>query len=434
MSTTTRNPQQSATALFNDVKSTSAAIEKGDWLSAGLGASNVAMDVIGLGGDPLGAISSAGFGWLIQHVSFLREPFDALLGDPGAITGSSQGWAKACTDLAATADRYRTATSQQTSNWTGAAGDAYRTAGATQARNLDSLSQVSKGISDALGTAGKALAEARKAVIDMINRACNKIIMIIIEALAEAWGSFGASIAKGIAQSVQTAVSAAQKMLTKVQKLISTLQKIITLVQKVVQLAQAVKQLLERIGGNANPGSDQTMRPQGTPLNYSGNLSSGTAPSGTTQTVNYGQLDPGPAYRYDGYTPGQLPAGVPSWGPSGPPPDSGHPASRVDQARWIGSAVQILVEHGVDPSTIDTGRIAELVNQGSGGNPHAVNLDDPNARNGYPPKGLMQLTDPVFERHQLPGYANIYQPVDNLVAGIIFRMALLNQLQRRAAH
>jgi uncharacterized protein YukE len=432
--TTTRSPQQSATALFNDVKTTSAAIEHGDWLSAGMGVANVAMDVIGIGGDPLGAISSAGFGWLIQHVSFLREPFDALLGDPSAITGSAQGWGRACTDLANTAEQYRTATSQQTTNWTGAAGDAYRTAGATQARNLDSLSQVSKAVSDALSTAGKALAEARKAVIDMINQACNKIIMIIIEALAEAWGSFGASIAKGIAQSVQTAVSAAQKMLTKVQKLVSTLQKIMSLVQKIVQLAQAVKKLLESVGGNANPGSDQTIRPQGTALGYAGNLSDGTAPSGTNQNVVRQATDPGPGFNYDGYTPGQLPAGVPSWGPSGPPPDRGHPASRVDQARWIGSAVQVLIEHGVDPSTIDTGRIAELVNQGSGGNPHAVDLNDPSAQNGYPPKGLMQLTDPVFDQHQLPGYANIYQPVDNLVAGIIFRMALLSQVQRRTTN
>jgi uncharacterized protein YukE len=438
VSTTTRSPQQSATALFNDVQSTSSAIERGDWLSAGSGVLNVAMDVIGLGGDPLGAISSAGFGFLLQHVSFLREPFDALLGDPNAISGSSSGWARACTDLANTAEQYRNATSQQTTNWTGSAGDAYRSVGDTQARNLDSLSKVSKGISDALAGAGKILADARKAVIDMISQACNKIIMIMIEALAEAWGSFGASIAKGIAQSVQTAVSAAQKMLSKIQKLISTLQKIINLVQKIVQLAKAVKQLLETVGGKANPGSDR-YTPQGTALNYAGNLSAGTAPSGTNQTINYGQVDPGPRFTYEGYTPGSLPAGAGAaslpagaqWGPSGPPPDRGHPASRVDQARWIASAVEILIEHGVDPSTIDTGRIAELVNQHSGGNPHAVAFNDPGAQNGYPAKGLMQLTDPVFQQHQLPGYSNIWQPVDNLVAGIVFRMALLSQIQSR---
>jgi uncharacterized protein YukE len=432
VSTPTRTPQQSATALFGDVQRTSTAIEHGDWLGAASGGLKVAMDVIGLGGDPLGAIGSAGFGFLIQHVSFLREPFDALLGDPKAITGSASGWARASTDLANTADQYRTAAKDQTRNWTGSAGDAYRSAGDTQARNLDSLSGVSKGISDALTGAGKALAEARKAVIDMINQACNKIVMIMIEALAEAWGSFGASIAKGIAQSVQTAVTAAQKMLTKVQKLVSTLQKIVSLVQNIVKLAQTVKQLLESVGGKANPGSGGTIAIQGDALGYTGNLSSGTAPSGTNLTVNRQATDPGPGFSYDGYTPGALPAGVPSWGPSGPPPDRGHPASRVDQARWIGSAVQVLIEHGVDPSTIDTGRIAELVAQHSDGNPHAVNLDDPSARNGYPPKGLLQLTDPVFQQHQVPGYSNIYAPVDNLVAGIIFRMALLSQVRRPA--
>jgi uncharacterized protein YukE len=403
----TRNPQQSATALFNDVQSTSAAIERGDWLSAGMGATNVAMDVIGLGGDPLGAISSAGFGWLIGHIKFLREPFDAL---------------------ANTAEQYRTATSQQTSQWTGAAGDAYRAAGDTQARNLDSLSKVSKAVSDALAGAGKALAEARKAVIDMVNQACNKIIMIIIEALAEAWGSFGASIAKGIAQSVQTAVSAAQKMLTKIQKLVSTLQKIISLVQKVVQLAQAVKQILETVGGNANPGSDQTVRPTGQSVDYAGDISGrqGIGPSGANESVTLHATDPGRTYH--GF--GELPANVPSWGPSGPPPDRGYAASRVDQARWIGSAVQVLIEHGVDPSRIDTGRIAELVNQGSGGNPHAVNLNDPSAQHGYPPKGLMQLTDPVFEQHRLPSHTDIWQPVDNLAAGILFQLAQLSQVQQ----
>jgi hypothetical protein len=459
--TATRTPQQAATSLFNDVQSTSNAIERGDWLSAGIGATNVAMDVISLGGDPLGSISSAGFGWLIGHIKFLREPFDKLLGDANSIVGTATGWANAGQQLTSTAERYRQSTQQQTCNWTGPAADSYRTAAATQAKNLDALAKISKSVSDAVAGAGKALAEVRKAVIDTINQACNKIIMIIIEALAAAWGSFGASIAKGIAQSVQTAVSAAQKMLTKIQKLVSTLQKVMQLVQKVLQLAQAVKQLVQKIGGGANPGGGAVVQPlpvgSAVPMsNYGGTISAGTAPPGTSTTVNlsqgpvgpnysydaytpgattpvnYAPSNPGPGYNYAGFTPGsssQLPPGVPSWGPSGPPPDAGYPASRVDQARWIGSAVQILVEHGVDPATIDTGRIAEIVTQNSGGNPHAVDLNHPEAQNGTPPKGLMMLTDPQFEQHRVSGHHNIYHPVDNLVAGIGY-LLMISALQQ----
>ncbi|GAA1269738.1 hypothetical protein [Saccharothrix xinjiangensis] len=31
--------------------------------------------------NPLGMLASAGVGWLLEHISFLREPLDALLGD-----------------------------------------------------------------------------------------------------------------------------------------------------------------------------------------------------------------------------------------------------------------------------------------------------------------------------------------------------------------
>ena len=182
--TGTRTPQQSAQSLFGDVKGTAAAIERGDWLTAGIGVSKVALDVIGVGGDPLGAISSAGFGFLISQIKFLREPFDKLLGDPNSIASSSQGWTGASSELSSSANRYRDAVRSETTSWSGSAADGYRSASETQAHNLDSLSQISKSVSDALAGAGQALAEIRKAVIDLINKACTKIVMIMIEALA----------------------------------------------------------------------------------------------------------------------------------------------------------------------------------------------------------------------------------------------------------
>jgi hypothetical protein len=302
-STGTRTTQQAAQSLYGDVQSTATAIERGDWLSAGIGVSKVALDVIAVSGDPMGAISSAGFGFLISHIKFLREPFDKLLGDPNSIVSSSQGWGGASTDLSASANRYREAVRSETTSWSGSAANGYRSASETQAHNLDSLAQISKAVSDAIAGAGQALAEIRKAVIDLINQACNKIIMIMIEALAEAWGSFGASIAKGIAQSVTTAVQHAAQMLQKVQKLIQTFQKILQLIQKVMQLVQAVKQLLDQVGGKAS--GNQTTTMSGTALGYNGAISAGTGPQGTSGTVDLQSLAPTQNYNYANYTPGQ---------------------------------------------------------------------------------------------------------------------------------
>jgi hypothetical protein len=127
-STGTGAQPNSAQNLLNDIRSTSKAIEDGDWLEAGMGVTKVAMDVIGLTGDPMGAISSAGVGWVLGAVSFLKEPFDVLLGDPNAITSSSSSWGAVCTGMGQTADQYRQAASTETRSWTGAAADGYRAA------------------------------------------------------------------------------------------------------------------------------------------------------------------------------------------------------------------------------------------------------------------------------------------------------------------
>ncbi|GLZ43703.1 hypothetical protein [Actinokineospora sp. NBRC 105648] len=472
--------QQAATALNNDVKGAKSAIERGDWLDAGLQITNVAMDVINIAGDPLGAASSAGFGWIIQHISFLREPFDKLLGDANSIVKSAEGWVRAGDQLVDAAGKYREAVKTQTTGWQGSAGDAYRRAAATQAEGLDALAEVSKGVGEAISGAGKLLAEVRKTVLDFINKCVQKVIQIIIEALAKAWLSFGASIAEGIAKSVIQAVQTAQKIIGKIQKFISSLQKIMQTVQKIVQLAKAVKQLLETIGGKAKqtPGASTQQPPKvnttgidaAANYNYtnptggqSGPTYTSTAPPGysydqfqpgsATTQPNYAQgavpgytgyqdLTGGGTQRPPNYTPQPLPTPVgqvqipgastlpgtrpgtpPIWGPSGPPPTTGAPASRVDRARWIGAAVEILINHGVDPAKINPEQIAQIVDRTSGGNPHSVDLQNPNAANGFPPKGMMHVTDPVFQQHQVPGYDNIWEPVDNMLAGVLHVLA-----------
>ncbi|MFL6143096.1 MAG: M15 family metallopeptidase [Labedaea sp.] len=397
--TGTRSPQQAANSLFNDVKTTSNAIEQGDWLSAGMGATKVAMDVISISGDPLGAISSAGFGWLIGHIKFLREPFDKLLGDANAITGSAQGWTRASTQLANSANAYRQATQQETRSWTGPAADAYRAAGESQARNLDSLAEVSKAVSQALEGAGKMLAEVRKAVMDIISQACNKIIMIIIEALAAAWGSFGASIAKGIAQSVQTAATSAAKSMQKIQKLVSSLQKIMQLVQNIMRLVQAVKQLLQTIGGKAS-GDTSAMQVSGSTLGYGGTISDGTAPRGTSDVVNLQSLDPGRNYTYAAYTPGT--PGAVNLTPLDPGQsyryDGYQPGVQLAQANTGGGAAQQVSQNGwpVDPPraarTVPGTTVRVVVANGPAGDvlmhvltqvDQRVERLDPNATWGY---------------------------------------------------
>jgi uncharacterized protein YukE len=259
---TTTATDNSAQDLFENIRTTANAIEEGDWLDAGVGVAKVAMDIIGLEGDPLGAIGSSGVSWVLGAVSFLREPFDILKGDPGAISSSASSWGGACGDLHETADRYRQASSDQTRSWHGTAADGYRTASNNQADGLSALSQASRGVSQAMQQGGSLLASVRKQVLDLISQAVQQIIQICVDALSKSWMSFGASVALGISRSVQKAVQTGQKLMQAIQKLVQGLQKIVQVVQQIMKVAQSVKQLLETIGGKASGERPQTLSDQ----------------------------------------------------------------------------------------------------------------------------------------------------------------------------
>ncbi len=101
-------------------------------------------------------------------------------------------------------------------------------------------------------------------------------------------------------------------------------------------------------------------------------------------------------------------------GMSGPP--SAMPAGETGV--WINQAMQILAQNGYDVGQIDPAAIATIIAHESSGNPHAINLWDSNAVAGHPSKGLMQTIDSTFNSYALPGHGDIWNPVDNIIAGV----------------
>lgn len=102
-------------------------------------------------------------------------------------------------------------------------------------------------------------------------------------------------------------------------------------------------------------------------------------------------------------------------GPSGGPPST-TPPGNVQQ--WILEAIKILQANGIPVTEADINKIWTIIEKESGGNPNAINNWDSNAAKGTPSKGLMQCIDPTFNAHKLPGHDDIYNPVDNIIAGV----------------
>jgi WXG100 family type VII secretion target len=113
-------------------------------------------------------------------------------------------------------------------------------------------------------------------------------------------------------------------------------------------------------------------------------------------------------------------------GPSGGPPAGGPPPGNVQE--WIKQAIEILRQNGINVSEEDAQRIWQIIQHESGGNPQAINNWDSNAARGTPSKGLMQCIDPTFNSYKLPGHNDIWNPVDNICAGVNYAISRYGSL------
>ncbi|MFI7130781.1 transglycosylase SLT domain-containing protein [Nonomuraea sp. NPDC050153] len=113
----------------------------------------------------------------------------------------------------------------------------------------------------------------------------------------------------------------------------------------------------------------------------------------------------------------------------------GTPAPKAEVVEWIKQALAIIKspemadtmrERAIDVSDLDANdpndvqRIWAIIYHESGGNPGAINTWDINAQKGVPSQGLMQTIPPTFNAHALPGHGKILDPVDNIIAGVLY--------------
>lgn len=95
--------------------------------------------------------------------------------------------------------------------------------------------------------------------------------------------------------------------------------------------------------------------------------------------------------------------------------------------QWKGIAAQALQMTGqFSPGNLNS--LLMQMQSESGGNPRAQNNWDINARMGTPSKGLMQVIDPTFAAYKMPGYGDIWNPLDNMLASIRYAVSRYGSL------
>ncbi|MDX6496284.1 MAG: hypothetical protein QOE17_2270, partial [Gaiellales bacterium] len=187
-----------------------------------------------------------------------------------------------------------------------------------------------------------------------------------------------------------------------------------TLVNDLEQAASAVHAAVAHHAFRAmTAANDHTyLPPRGKPIEWNP-IPTDLAPAGATAPASAG---PGAASGGGGGGAAPVPSGgVSSSAPSAMPTG--------DVAQWISQAKKILIANGVAASAISDADINMIIQHESGGNPHAENDWDSNAAAGHPSQGLMQTIDSTFNSYALPGHTDVWNPVDNIIAGVRYALS-----------
>lgn len=130
------------------------------WTAAGVG-----LDALGFVTDPFGEVATAGIGWLIEHVGFLREPLDRLAGNPAEVLARATDWHRGARAVAAEAAQRAL---PDLGGWTGSAAEAARAAAARDAAALTRLAADCAAVADRLLEVGATIGAERALIRDTI--------------------------------------------------------------------------------------------------------------------------------------------------------------------------------------------------------------------------------------------------------------------------
>ena len=247
-------PAPSPTAMFDgsgpisDVANTAKDLANGDALGVAMDGAATALDTLGVIEDPLGSLLSAGVGWLIEHLDFLRKPLDLLAGNPGEIAAQAATWTNIGAEMKKIGEDYQKSIDADLPQWKSGAGDSYRAKGKELAESLAAFAEAADGAAGGITIGGVLVGTERGIIRDLISTFVGKLIERAIIALASSWCTFGASIAAFIADAVAEGSILAGKCASRISKVLDQLAQ---LMSKFGKLGHAIESLALKLKGFA---------------------------------------------------------------------------------------------------------------------------------------------------------------------------------------
>jgi hypothetical protein len=168
--------------IFESACGVADGIAHGDWLGAGGNLGATGLSVLGVVMDPLQAVFGAGVGWLMEHVSFLREPLDQLAGDPKAIEGHAQMWKNIEQRIYDATEFFVSEVNNSTPAWAAQSAEAYRQRARGHAESIQAMGKIADVLSKVTMITGALVGIVRNTVRDIVAEVIGACISKAIQA------------------------------------------------------------------------------------------------------------------------------------------------------------------------------------------------------------------------------------------------------------
>ncbi|WP_167757042.1 hypothetical protein [Amycolatopsis sp. CFH S0078] len=223
--------------------------------------------------DPFGKLIAAGLGWLIEHISFLKEGLDKLAGDPAAIKKMAEELHKTAQNLRNAAKDLDTTLQKTVTDWQGDGAEAFKKNIGDRRGQIDSAGQAVDVAGYVVETTMALVTVVRSLIRDLITTFLGDVIATMLIALAMAAFTFGASIVVGVGNVIRSGISLALTMASKIARVVGLGGRTAS---RLAQLAEKVKP--GRGGGSHGGGNNHEMTDLGG--NHGGGHGGGTGGGG----------------------------------------------------------------------------------------------------------------------------------------------------------
>ena len=182
----------SGSRLLEDGVDLKEAFESNSWVAGGLAVAATVADTAAAVMDPLGEALSAGIGWIIEHLSPLKDWLNELAGDSDAVAAAASTWTNIATKLNSCAASLDTVCSSRLAGQESLAVATFKTLQAGSASHLRMTSQLAGAISGGLTVASMIVRVVhdmvRDAIADVIGKLTSKAaIMAVSLGTAAPW-------------------------------------------------------------------------------------------------------------------------------------------------------------------------------------------------------------------------------------------------------